>query len=167
MQKNIPFCVSCGIDTHEYNDVHTWPPLLHVCQHSAHSLYPPEGFMQLHHFACSYCTPSPPVDTTKQTLEITWKTSWENKLPLKVIFLLPLDTSWHFTSTNSCTATVIRIGSCWMCYSWAIFVLTCLCMFTYLGVCVYNSWARRGDSAGFLHSSWGAGFEAALLCRLQ
>lgn len=73
--------------------------------------------MQLHHFACSNCTLSPPVVKKKHTLEITVKTSRENKLPLKVIFPLTLDTALCFTSKNSCATTVIRIGSCWMRYS--------------------------------------------------
>lgn len=88
--------------------------------------------MQPHHFAFSYCTLSPPVVKMKQTLETTLKTSWENKLPLKVIFLLTLDTALCFTSKNSCVATVIRIGSCWMSYSWGdifFYWFHCLCMF--------------------------------------
>lgn len=60
----------------------------------------------------------PPVVKTKLTLETTLKTSWENKLPLKVIFLLPL---WYISNVSRPkivgTATVIRIGICWMRYS--------------------------------------------------
>lgn len=167
MHKCIPFCVSCGIDTNTCKDLHTWPLLPRICQLSPQSLYSPEGFMQLHHFACSYCTLSPPVVKTKQTLETTLKTSWENKLPLKVIFPLTLDSAPCFSSKNSCAATVIRIGGCWMCYSWAIFVLTCLCMFADVCVCVCDSWARRGDTVGLAHGHRGAGLESELLCHLQ
>lgn len=88
--------------------------------------------MQLHHFACSYFTLSPPVAGMTQTLETTLKISWENK-SLKVIFTLTLDTALCFTSKNSCAATVIRIGNWWVYYLWGdiftdLSLYVCLCI---------------------------------------
>jgi len=75
------------------------PTLLsYSCHLSPQPLYSPEGFIQLHHIACSYCTLSPPLVKTKQTLETTMKTPRENKLPLKEMFTRTLDTALCFTS---------------------------------------------------------------------
>lgn len=135
-------------------------PIPYVCKLNPHSLYAPKGFVQLHHFACSYCTLSPLVLKTKQTLETTLKTSWENKLPLKVIFPLTLDTTLCFTSKNSCTATVIRIGSCWMYYSFTELSLY-VCLFLHI------SWAYRGDFVWLTHGQWRREVESELLCHIQ
>lgn len=124
---------------HKYTkDLHAWPLLLEACQLGPKALYSPEGFIRLHHFACSYCTLSTPLVKTKQTLETTMKTPRENKLPLKVIFFpLTLDTALCFTSKNSCAGSVIRICSRWMYYSWddiftdlSLYVFPCMCACT-------------------------------------
>ena len=151
-----------------WDNIYIRDPILPcVCLLSPQPLYSPEGFMQLHHFACSYCTPSPPVVKTKQTLETTLKTSWENKLPLKVIFPLTPDTAQCFTSENSCAATVIRIGSCWMCYSRSNVLVFLSDMSLLACVCVHISWARGGEAGGWARGRRGGGLDSELLRHLQ
>lgn len=159
MHKCMTFCVSCGTDTNMCKIYIHGPFFSHVCQLSPHPLYSPKGFVQRHHFACSYCTLSPLVVKMKQTLETTLKTSWENKLPLKVIFPLTLDTALCFTSKNSCAATVIRIGSCWMYYSWGD-IFTDLSLYVCLRMCVsarqlsLQRWFCRAHSRSLKERSW-------------
>lgn len=129
-------------------DLHAWPLLLEACQLGPKALYSPEGFIRLHHFACSYCTLSTPLVETKQTLETTMKTPRENKLPLKVIFslspLIQLCVShpkivalalWSEYVAVECTIHGM------------IFSLTCLCMFSHSCVRVHQlsllSWRCR------------------------
>lgn len=164
MRKYITFCVSCGTDT----NIHK----IYIHDHPSLYLQAQTPFFVCPQRLCAaasllyYCTLPPLVLKMKQTLETTLKTSWENKLPLKVIFPLTLDTALCFTSKNSFTATVIRIGSCWMYYSWGdiftdLSLYVCLCMFPHI------SWACRGDFVGLIHGQWRRGVESELLCHIQ
>lgn len=137
MLKCIPVWVSCGIDTNTYK-IYIHDPSFPMSASLVPSLCtPPKAFCSCISLPAAI-VPSPPVVKMRQTLETTLKTSWENKLPLKVIFLLTLDTALCFTSKNSCAATVIRIGSCWMYYSWGD-IFTDLCLF----VCVHQLSLQR------------------------
>lgn len=86
-----------GIDTITYK-IYTRDPSFPMSASSVPRLcLPPKAL-------CSCITlpvaivPFPPVAETKQILETTLKTSWENKLPLKVILPLTLVTALCFTS---------------------------------------------------------------------